>query len=149
MPTTISGDTGVSQCQPGSVNLGDIASGALVETGGAGVGYGTGAGGTVTQATSKGTAVTLNKPTGQITMHNAALAGGGATVMFVLNNSILSATDVLLVTVQYPGISAGNYSVRVGNTVSGAANIVVKNESVSSLSEAVILNFAIIKGAAA
>jgi hypothetical protein len=39
-----------------------------------GIGYATGAGGTVTQATSKSTAVTLNTVTGAITMNNAALA---------------------------------------------------------------------------
>jgi hypothetical protein len=37
-------------------------------------GYITGEGGTVAQATSKATAVTLNKKCGQITMHNASLA---------------------------------------------------------------------------
>jgi hypothetical protein len=39
----------------------------------AGVGYGTGAGGAVTQATSKSTGVTLDKVCGEITMNNATL----------------------------------------------------------------------------
>jgi hypothetical protein len=38
-----------------------------------GVGYQTGDGGSVTQATDKTTGVTLSKPSGKVTMHNAAL----------------------------------------------------------------------------
>ena len=53
------------------------------------LGYGAGAGGTVTQATSKSTAVTLNKPTGKITMNNAALAAN-TTVQFNLNNNLIA-----------------------------------------------------------
>jgi hypothetical protein len=41
-----------------------------------GLGYSTGAGGAITQGTSKSTAVTLHKVCGSITMHNAALAAG-------------------------------------------------------------------------
>ena len=108
------------------------------------LGYGTGAGGTVTQATNKGTAVTLNKPTGQITTNNAALAGG-ATVSFTVNNSLCSAVDLVLVvvgngssyTVQPAFVGAGNFNIRITNTTGG------------SLSEAVQINFAIIKGASA
>ena len=55
--------------------------GNVLVTSPAGLGYGPGAGGTVTQATSKSTAVTLNKPSGQITMHNGSL-GAGASAMF-------------------------------------------------------------------
>jgi len=57
------------------------------------MGYGTGAGGTVTQLTSKSTSVTLDKPTGQITMNNATLAAG-AIAIFSCNNSVVSATDI-------------------------------------------------------
>ena len=113
-----------------------------------GLGYGTGAGGTVTQATSKSTAVTLNKPTGQITMNNAAL-GAGASVSFTLNNSQIAASDIVLVTVCGGFSVSGNYSVRIGNTQTGAVSVFVKNESAGSLSEAVIINFAVLKGATA
>ena len=53
-------------------------------------------GGAVTQATSKSTGVTLNKPCGAITMHNASLAGD-AEVSFTVTNSEVAATDVVLV----------------------------------------------------
>jgi len=45
-------------------------------------------GGTVTQATNKGTAVTLNTESGQITMNGAELAGA-AEVTFQVNNELL------------------------------------------------------------
>jgi hypothetical protein len=111
-----------------------------------GLGYGAGAGGTVTQATSKSTAVTLNKPCGQITMNNAAL-GAGATVAFTFNNSLISATDLLIVQVSGDTPSSNqNYTIRVYPYNTGAA-IYVKNETAGSLSDAVLLKFAIIKGA--
>jgi len=117
-------------------------SGNLLVTNAAGLGYGTGAGGTVTQATNKGTAVTLNKPTGQVTTNNAAL-GSGSTVSFSINNSIITATDVVVVVV-----SAGSsYTVQPAFVSGGVFNIRLTNITGGSLSEAVVINFAVIKGA--
>ena len=113
----------------------------------AAMGYGTGAGGTVTQATSKTTAVTLNKPCGQITMNNAALAAGAET-SFTLNNSLIGATDLVVVTPLGGFSASGIYSARIGSTQSGYVTIFVKNETAGSLSEAPVFGFAIIKGAA-
>lgn len=111
-----------------------------------GLGYGTGAGGTVTQATSKATAVTLNKPTGQITMNNAALAAG-ATVGFQLTNSLIAASDILSVAMVNGGVgNPANYRVKA-SCGAGTALIYVTNESGGSLSEALLIQFAIIKGA--
>ena len=110
-----------------------------------GLGYGTGAGGTVTQATSKSTAVTLNRPCGQITTHNAALAAG-AEVGFRFNNSVMTNADVLIVTPQ--GVLGTAYSTRVVIGTAGAS-IYVKNMTADSLSDAVVLNFVVIKGAVA
>jgi len=115
--------------------------------GAAGLGYGTGAGGTVTQATSKATAVTLNKPTGQINMMPDSLAAG-ASISFQFNNSLISAVDTLIVNIVWSAISPPNYIVRAGVGV-GAANITLKNDSTGALAEAVQINFAIIKGATA
>ena len=115
--------------------------------GAAGLGYGTGAGGTVTQATSKATAVTLNKPTGQITMTADSLAAG-ASISFQFNNSLISAVDTLIVNIVWSAVSPPNYIVRAGVGV-GAANIILKNDSAGALAEAVQINFAIIKGATA
>jgi len=109
-----------------------------------GLGYGTGAGGTVTQITSKSTAVTLNKPTGQITMNNAALAAATA-IQFQLNNSLLAVADQLVVTFTENGVSYSPYlATAVVNA--GSAQIILRNLSAGSLSDAVKINFAIIKG---
>jgi hypothetical protein len=117
-------------------------SGNVLVTSAAGLGYGTGSGGTVTQATSKATGVTLNKPTGQITMNNAALAAG-ATVSFTFSNSLVSATDMLLMTVS----NGTSYSVENYAVSAGVAQVRITNITGGSLSEAAILNFALIKGA--
>lgn len=107
------------------------------------IGYATGAGGTVTQATSKTTAVTLNKISGQITMNNAALAAA-AEVAFTLTNSTIAATDVVIVNIQSVG-TAGAYFVTVGAVAAGSCSITVGNVSAGSLSQALVLNFAVIK----
>lgn len=116
-------------------------------TGAALLGYGAGAGGTVTQSTSKATAVTLNKPSGQITMHNAALVGG-AVVSFFLNNTLIADADQVLLTI-YRGSVGASYNYNVwADAGAGSAVINVKNISGATLSEALVLNFVVIKGAA-
>lgn len=110
------------------------------------LGYGIGAGGTVTQATSKSTAVTLNKPCGQITMHNAALAGGAITG-FVVTNSVCTPIDLQLIQISGGVASASSYSVWTAGGSSGAFTVFIQNLTGGSLSEAVVLNFVVIKGA--
>ena len=107
------------------------------------VGYATGAGGTVTQATSKATAVTLNTPCGQITTNNAALAAT-TEVAFTLTNSVISATDVV-----HAVVGSGNYDVRVTDTASGSCIIRLKNLTGGSLSDAVTINFIVLRAVSA
>jgi hypothetical protein len=106
------------------------------------LGYTTEGQGTVTQATSKSTAVTLNKPAGQITMNNASL-GATTNVTFTLNNSFISTNDILILNVA-AGATAGAYNCWVSGLSAGAATITVRNISAGSLSEAVVINFALI-----
>lgn len=106
------------------------------------LGYTTDAQGTVTQATSKSTAVTLNKSAGQITMNNAALATV-TNVTFTLNNSFISSNDILILNVG-SGATAGAYNCWVSGLSAGAATITLRNISGGSLSEAVVINFALI-----
>lgn len=108
-----------------------------------GVGYGTGAGGTVTQATSKATGVTLNKVCGQITMNNAALAAA-TSVSFTLTNSAIAATDTVIVNIQ-SAATVDAYTITVTAVAAGSCRIQLRNESAGSLSEALVLNFAVIK----
>lgn len=110
-----------------------------------GIGYNTGAGGSVTQLVDKGTSVTLNKVCGRITMNNASL-GDATTVSFVFNNSTIAATDIVLLGMFSSGITAGAYQYWADTIGVGSCQIHVRNVSGGSLSEAVGLNFAIIKG---
>jgi hypothetical protein len=108
-----------------------------------GVGYTTGAGGTVSQGGNKSTGVTLNTATGQITMQNTALAAD-TTVSFTLTNSNLDGTDLMVIN-HVSGGTAGAYVFNVAcNT--GSAVISVRNITAGSLSEALVLRFAVIKG---
>jgi hypothetical protein len=109
------------------------------------MGYTTGAGGTVTQLTSKSTAVTLNKPTGKITMNNAALAAGAA-VQFKMDNTTVGADDICVANITNAA-SAANYQLYVLVTAANTVFFALKNETAGSLSEAIVINFAIIKGA--
>lgn len=110
-------------------------------------GYTTGAGGTVTQATSKSTGVTLNKLSGQITTHNAALASA-AEVSFTVTNNTVAATDVPVVAWASGG-TAGAYSVQVSAVAAGSFRITLSNLTTGSLGEAIVINYAVIKGASA
>ena len=105
-------------------------------------GYTTGSGGTVTQATSKSTGVTLNKPTGQITLNNAALAGD-TTVSFTLTNTVIEANDILVMNHISVG-TAGSYLLNA-QSAAGSASINVRNITTGSLSEAIVIAFAVIK----
>lgn len=115
-----------------------------------GIGYQAGSGGAVTQATSKGTSVTLNKPSGQITMNNAALAAG-AIAAFVVNNSLMKSTDSVVLTMKQDGVTnLANYNVwPLAASADGSFIVCIRNIAGASLSEAPIINFAIVKGAAA
>ncbi len=121
--------------------------GSIKSSGTAGVGYTTGAGGTVTQATSKSTGVTLNKVSGQITMNNAAL-GSGSSVSFTLTNSTIAATDIPLVAIA-TGATAGAYRIIVDAIAAGSCQISLTNGTGGSLSESLVLNFCVIKGVSA
>ena len=109
----------------------------------AGIGYAAGAGGTVTQLTSKATAVTLNTMTGLITMNGAALAAN-AEVQFTLNNTRIDGSDTVIVNHRNTG-TFGAYLVQAGATVAGSCNISVRNLTGGSLSQAIGIRFTIIK----
>jgi hypothetical protein len=106
-------------------------------------GYTAAAQGTVTQATSKSTGVTLNKSAGQITMNNAALLGATA-VSFTLTNSLISTNDLLILNVGSGGTAVA-YTVYTSSISAGSAVITLRNmTAATSLSEAVVINFALI-----
>ena len=113
-------------------------------------GYSAAAQTAVTQLTSKSTGVTANTSAGQITMNNAALAGATA-VSFILTNSTISAKDTMIVSIasNTTGSAAGAYVCYVSYLVAGSALITLRNlTAATSYSEAVVINFAVIHGAA-
>ena len=106
------------------------------------IGFGPTSYGTVTQGTSKSTAVAVNGKSGQITMHNASLASL-ATVQFTCTNSAISATDVVVVSVGTGG-TAGAYQAHCITVGAGTSVFRVSNVSGGALGEAVTVNFAVI-----
>ena len=109
-------------------------------------GYATGSGGAVTQLTDKTTAVTLSKSTGQITLSGAALAAS-TTVSFTLTNTVIEAGDILIMN-HISGGTAGSYLLNA-QSAAGSASINVRNISLGSLSEAIVIAFAVIKAVSA
>lgn len=121
-------------------------SGAVMASGA--MGYGTGAGGAVTQLSSKASAVTLNKSCGQITTASDVLAADAA-VTFTVNNSQVAATDCLELVLASGNASPGTYSYQVDKVSAGSFLIWLKNISADPLSEALVFNFAVKKAVAA
>jgi hypothetical protein len=111
------------------------------------IGYAAAAQGTVTQSTDKSTAVTLNKSMGRITMNNASLATA-TNATFTLNNSSISANDTVILTISGGQATAGSYNAFANSLASGSVSITLRNISGGTLSEAVVINFCVIHGAA-
>jgi hypothetical protein len=107
------------------------------------LGYTTAAQGTVTQLTDKSTAVTLNKSAGRITMNNASLATA-TNATFTLTNSTISANDAVILTISGGQATPGSYNVFANSLAAGSVSITLRNISGGSLSEAIVINFAII-----
>jgi hypothetical protein len=116
-------------------------SGNVLVTNPAGLGYGTGSGGTVTQATSRTTGVTLNKPTGAITLVSAA--GSPTWQEFTVTNSIVTANDTFVLN-QRAG--ADRYVLQV-RSISAGSFVIAFQTTGGTTTEQPIFNFAIIKGA--
>jgi hypothetical protein len=121
-------------------NAGAYAGGPLFSLTTGTLGYNTG--GTVTQATNKSTAVTLNGASGRITM-NGALLALDTTVSFTLTNSSITANDLLILN-HTSGGTVGSYLLNA-QAAAGSATINVRNISLAALSEAIVIGFAVIK----
>ena len=110
------------------------------------IGYAAAAQGAVTQATSKSTAVTLDKSMGRITMNNASLATA-TNATFTLNNSLISASDTVILTISGGQATAGSYNAFANALTTGSVSITLRNISGGTLSESVVINFCVIHGA--
>ena len=106
------------------------------------IGYAAAAQGAVTQLTSKSTAVTLNASAGVITMNNASLATA-TNATFTLNNSTIGAKDAVILTISGGQTTPGSYNVFANALAAGSVSITLRNISGGSLSEAIVVNFAV------
>jgi hypothetical protein len=118
-------------------------SGDVLVFGAGGLGYTTGSGGAVTQATSRTTGVTLNKTNGAITLVSAA--GTAAWQTFTVTNSTVAATDVVQVC-QKSG--ADLYEIHVTAVAAGSFNISFRTTG-GTTTEQPVFNFAVIKAVTA
>lgn len=124
-----------------------VSTGNIFSAGSGTVGYNAGAGGTVSQTGNKSTGVTLNKPSGEITMQATALAAA-TSVTFTLTNSTISARDLLLLNIVGGVATPGTYNLDA-NCTTGSAVVTVRNITAGSLSEAIVLRYAVIRGSIA
>ena len=120
-----------------------VSAGNVLLSDGGTVGYNTGAGGTVTQSGNKSSGVTLNKPSGEITTASTSL-GASSSVSFTLTNSTISAKDLLLINLVGGGTPGSYYF--GANCSAGSAIITISNRTAGSLSEALVLRYAVIRG---
>lgn len=111
-----------------------------------GLGFYTGAGGTVTQATSKATAFTLSKMCGQITTAGDAL-NAATIVSATWTNTKIAATDCVIVN-HVSGGTLGAYTINVAPGA-GTATLTIRNNTAGNLTETLVLNFVVIKGVSA
>ena len=115
-----------------------------VDTTTTGLGFYTGAGGMVTQLTTKATAFTLNTMCGQITTAGDSLTHA-TVVSAVWTNSKIAATDVVIINHKSGG-TIGAYVFNVSCGAGSATLYITNNQTAGSLSEALVLSFVVIKG---
>ena len=108
-----------------------------------GVGYSTGAGGAVTQITSRTTGVTLNKVCGAITLVSAA--GSTSFQTFTVTNSAVAATDCVVV---HQKSGTDLYEIHVTAIGAGTFNISFKTTG-GTTTEQPVFNFSVVKAVAA
>jgi len=115
------------------------ATGLIKSTGSAGIGYGTGAGSTISQGTSRTTTVVLNNICGAITLFSAA--GSATPFSFQVTNSTVAATDTIILSQKSGTDKYGLYVSAVGT---GSFQITVVDLT-GTTSEAPVISFAVLK----
>ena len=102
----------------------------------------------VTQATDRSTAVTINASSGQIVMNGASLAAG-AEASFTVNNSFVTANSVPVIALA-SGQTASTSVVAVTAVAAGSFVITVTNLNASTADTgAGVINFIVFNGATA
>jgi hypothetical protein len=104
------------------------------------IGYGVGTGNSVTQTGAQSTAVTINSLCGQITMVSAA--GSPSWNLFIVNNSLVAATDMIVATIYS---SVQNYQAIVDKVEAGKFQICFQSLG-GTASAAPVVTFMVFKG---
>lgn len=125
---------------PASGNLSSAGS-VLSTSATGGVGYATGAGGAVTQLTSRTTTVICNAPTGAITLFSAA--GSATPFSFTVTNSAVAATDVIHLS-QKSGTD--KYTTQAVTAVGAGSFVVTLANASGTTTEQPVFNFAVVRG---
>jgi len=120
----------------------DASGNVLVTSNTGGIGYGTGAGGTVTQSTSRTNSVTLNRPTGEVQMFTGA--GSPTWNRFFMNNNTIAGRDIVVAQILSFGPNEYILKPEVPSG-GGGVNFAFKSDSGTS-TDAPIIRFAVIKG---
>ena len=137
---------GIATTQTAQISTAGVitAAGGVLSPGSSGIGYSTGAGGTVTQGTSRTTGVTLSKISGAITMFSAA--GSATPATFTVTNTTVAATDVILLSIKSGATNV--YNLSVSAVAAGSFNITFYTTG-GTATDAPVINFAVIKAVAA
>jgi hypothetical protein len=160
MQASVDGATTAGTSMPGRISLFTTPTGTVVGverlrisqdgtvsfTHTAGFGYGqssNGDGGTISQATSITTGVTLSTVCGTITLFSGARTSQVSNA-FTLTNTNIGANDHLQIT-HVSGGTMGAYNI-TATCSAGSAVINVRNVHTASLTEAPVLKFTLIKG---
>jgi hypothetical protein len=110
----------------------------------AGIGYATGAGCSVTQATSRTTGVTCTGVSGAITTNSASLAAG-AEAEFTVTDTSVAAGDTVIASIA-SGQTAGTSVVSVTAVAAGSFKLQLTNlHAATADTGAGVINFAVIK----
>ena len=105
------------------------------------IGYGIGAGSAVTQGTSRTTPVTINNPAGAITLFTAA--GATAATTFTVNNSLVSSTDTIILSVRSSN-AANKYVAFVTAVATGSFDITFYTTG-GTTSDTPVINFSVLR----
>jgi hypothetical protein len=131
------GNTGIATTTP--LHKLHVVGGIRSTTATDGIGYATGAGGTVTQLTSRTTPVTIDKVCGSITMFS--VAGSTTAATFTVNNSAVEINDTVIIN-QRSGTNL--YDLLVTAVAAGSFNITFRTTG-GTATDAPVINFSVIK----
>ncbi len=102
-------------------------------------------GGTVTQATSRATGVTLSTYSGQITTDDTSLAAA-AEATFTVTNTVVTALDVIVVSVADTPDADSMILAGVTDVGAGTFDITYSNVSANADTGASVINFIVLRG---